>query len=266
MATRPGMDKDTKIGGNASQFPLTRWSAIEAARSDNPKERTRALEVLVRAYWKPVYKTIRVKWRKGNEDAKDLTQAFFMTALEKDYFKNFDPTKARFRTYLRTCLHGFIANSERAAGRIKRGGDRQILSLDFEGAETELAFSQAAENQTAEDFFYHEWVRQLFVLSVEELRDTLASQDRTICFLIFERYDLQNETDEPTYETLAAEFKLHVTQVTNNLARARREFRRILLQKLREITMTETEFQNEASSLLGLHFETARPAQKSELE
>jgi hypothetical protein len=40
--------------------------------------------------------------------------------------------------------------------------------------------------------------------------------------------------------------------VTNYLALARREFRRTVLEKLRELTATDEEFRREARSLLGV--------------
>jgi hypothetical protein len=40
--------------------------------------------------------------------------------------------------------------------------------------------------------------------------------------------------------------------VTNYLAAARREFRKEVLARLREMTATEAEFQNEARALLGV--------------
>src|SRR5439155_26153422 len=61
-----------------------------------------------------------------NEDAKDLTQAFFTRTLEKNSFERYDPAQARFRTYLRTCVDGFVANERKSAGRIKRGGAVQL--------------------------------------------------------------------------------------------------------------------------------------------
>ena len=40
--------------------------------------------------------------------------------------------------------------------------------------------------------------------------------------------------------------------MTNYLALARREFRRIVLEKLRELTATDDEFRREARALLGV--------------
>ena len=78
------------------QFPATRWSLIVASQSAVPEERQRALEVLTAAYWKPVYKYIRLRWDKDNEQAQDLTQDFFLRILEKEFLARYDPQRARF--------------------------------------------------------------------------------------------------------------------------------------------------------------------------
>lgn len=235
-------------------FPVTRWSAIAAASSEDLEERTRALEVLIAAYWKPVYKYVRLKWHKSTEDAKDLTQGFFAKALEKSFFRAYDPGKARFRTFLRTCLDGFISNEEKAARRIKRGGDAQILSLDFETAEGEIGQIEIAAGESPDDYFEKEWARSFFALALESLRSELEKTGKDVHFRLFDRYYLasQDEDEKLTYEHLAVEFGLPTTSVTNYLALARREFRRIALDKLREITVTDDEFRREARSLLGV--------------
>ena len=50
----------------------------------------------------------------------------------------------------------------------------------------------------------------------------------------------------------AKEFDLDPATVNNYLAAARRDFRRVVLEKLREITATDEEFRTEARSLLGV--------------
>jgi len=69
------MQDNANLGGNGN-FPATRWSLIVAARSGQAEERERALNTLIAAYWKPVYKYIRLRWRKDNEQAQDLTRSF----------------------------------------------------------------------------------------------------------------------------------------------------------------------------------------------
>ena len=253
------MADDTAIGGPEHKFPATRWSAIVRARSEDPAERARALESIIAAYWKPVYKYVRARWGKSNEDAKDVTQEFFARLIEKGFLESYNPGKARLRTFLRTCVDGVVSNQERSARRIKRGGDAPLLSLDFDGAERELAragwpvLSTWERPETIEEFFEKEWVRSLFSLAVEDLRKECEARGKTVHFQLFERYDLEEAGAlRPTYEALAREFGLAVTDVTNHLAFARREFRRVALEKLREMTATPEEFRREARALFGV--------------
>jgi RNA polymerase sigma factor (sigma-70 family) len=238
----------------AGAFPLTRFSVVQATISDDAAIRHSAWEALIRSYWKPVYKYIRLKWQADEEDAQDLTQEFFAGAMDRGFFSRFDPARARFRTYLRVCLHGFVANQRKAAGRKKRGGDYRMLSLDFASAEGELCNLQLATAADPEEFFRQESIRSLFALAVESLRARCASSGRDLQFALFERYDLvpPEQRERPTYQQLADSLGLTVTQVTNQLAAARREFRRAVLEQLREVSGTEAEFRTEAIELLGV--------------
>jgi DNA-directed RNA polymerase specialized sigma24 family protein len=247
------MDLDTDIGGPLNRFPITRQSAIVAAASSDAQVRQRALETIVSSYWKPAYKYLRIKWQASNEDAKDLTQSFFTTAIEKHYFADYDATKASFQTYFRTCLDRFVVNQKKAEQRLKRGAGVPHLSLDFAGAENELAHNMPAPGLNPEDFFHREWVRSLFSLAIETLQQRYEESGREVQFRLFEIYDLQDGAESKvSYSSLASDFLLKTTDVTNYLAAARRDFRRILLEKLRELTGTEAEFQTEARRLLGV--------------
>ncbi len=246
------MDPDTDIGGPHHKFPVTNQSAIVNARSGDPIARRRALETILNGYWKPVYKYIRLKWQANNEDAKDLTQGFFANTFEKDHFARYDPSKASFQTFLRTCLDGFIANERKAATRLKRGGDMDHYQLDFAVAEEELAAHAVTSTLNPEDYFHREWVRSMFTLAVEAFRQRCLESGRPVHFQLFERYDLNDDDSDVSYASLGQEFGLEPATVNNYLAAARRDFRRIVLHKLREITATDEEFRTEARSLLGV--------------
>ncbi len=233
-------------------FPVTRWSAIEAARSADPAERRRALDRIVSVYWKPVYKYVRARHRCSPEDAQDLTQDFFASLLDRRTLDAYDPRRARLRTFLRSCMDALVATAERDARRLKRGGGASPVSLEFEIAEGELARSGLPSPERLDEFFEREWVRSLFAAAVDRLRTSYRERGREVAFALFERYDLDDaEPGRPTYADLAREFALPITDVTNYLAAARRDFRRISLELLRETTATEDEFRREARSLLG---------------
>jgi DNA-directed RNA polymerase specialized sigma24 family protein len=246
------MDPDTDIGGSLHKFPVTNHSAIVNARSNDEIARQRALEIILTSYWKPVYKYIRLKWQATNEDAKDLTQGFFANAFEKNHFARYDATKASFQTFLRTCLDGFIANEHKAGRRLKRGGDMDHYQLDFAAAEDELAAHAVTSTLNPEDYFHREWVRWMFTLALDSFRRHYEESGRKVHFQLFELYDLTEDNRDISYASLGKEFGLEPAKVNNYLAAARRDFRRIVLEKLREITATDEEFRTEARSLLGV--------------
>jgi RNA polymerase sigma factor (sigma-70 family) len=241
----------------SGRFPATRYSLVAAVRGGDRDARERALDTLIAAYWRPVFTHLRLRWHAEHEDAKDLTQEFFVRLLERGLLERYDPARSRLRSYLRLCLDAFAANERKAAGRLKRGGGTRLLSLDFAGAEAALSDArQLRDDADIERRFHREWVRGLFTLALDALRAQCEASGKMVQFALFERYDLDGAgaggPDSPTYAQLAAEHGLAVTQVTNYLSFARREFRRIVLERLREISGSDDEFRAEARSLLGV--------------
>lgn len=254
------MHSDTTAGPapRGGSFPATRLSVVRALGSRDEAVRRPAFAELVDGYWRPSYKYVRVRWRLPSEDAEDLTQEFFTRAFEKRYLEGYDPARARFRTYLRTCLDRFAANRRRADRRLKRGGGAAELSVDFAGAEAEIrlagsgagAFAGAAPEADPEAWFHREWRRSLFRAAVAELRELCRGSGKEVRFTVFERYDLRGG-DGLTYARLGEELGIPATQVTNHLAWARRELRRIVLERLARVCASEEEMAAEARDLLG---------------
>lgn len=235
-------------------FPATRTSLVVALTSGDPAARAAAYDALARSYWRPVYVYVRLRWRKSPEDAQDLTQAFFARVFERAYLDTYDPSKARFRTFVRLCLDRFLANDAQAAARQKRGGDVSMAAGDFARFDADLAAHARSDDPDPERWFHREWIRGLFADAIERLRVHCETSGHRTAFTLFERYDV--EDGEPgqrtTYAALARQTGLAVTDVTNELAWARRAFRAIVLDLLREVCATDDEFRAEARDLLGI--------------
>jgi RNA polymerase sigma factor (sigma-70 family) len=246
---------ETEPPHGGDRFPPTRRSVIEAVRSIDAEERQEALEALCAAYWKPIYKYIRLRWNRPSHEAQDLTQGFFVEVLERDLLQKFDGQKSRLRTYLRLCVDSFVSNESKAGQRQKRGGATPHVALDFPSAEQELSGTvmdpaEIPSPESLEEWFSKEWIRSLFGLAVEELRQVCIERERERTFRLFEAYDLDGN-DKITYEDLAKEYSIPLTDVTNALSWARREFRRIALARLRELCGSEEEFHREARAAFG---------------
>ncbi len=240
-----GDEPDTGIGGGAHGFPTTRQTLIDAAAKGGPAGRE-AFSAIAAVYWKPAYKHVRIRWRRSNEEAKDVVQGFFVALLEDDILARFDPEKARLRTYLRSCLDHFVLKQDEAAARLKRGGGVAFTSFDFEAADRELA----AATPSPEDVFFREWQREIFALALEDLRAFCEAKGKQVQHAIFTRYDLA-EGARPGYAELAAEFGIAATSVTNYLAWTRRELRRLALERLNGITSGDRESRAELRFLFG---------------
>jgi RNA polymerase sigma factor (sigma-70 family) len=233
-------------------FPATRLSVVERTRSGDEETRRIALATIIEAYWKPAYKYLRVKWSLGPDEAADLTQEFFTTTLEKEVVERYDPARARFRTYLRLCLDGFASNARKAERRLKRGGGVALVPLDFETAEGEIASHEPSVDADVDELFYREWVRALLERSVADLKRHAEEAGRPAMFEVFARYDLADEAGtRPTYTEIARALNLTAATVTNHLAAMRKQFRHIVLERLRELTSSEEEWEAEAARLLG---------------
>ena len=225
------MDRDTAIGGLHDHFPSTQVSLVEAAAAGLANE---ALVPVRAVYWKPVYRYIRLKFRKDNEDAKDLTQGFFAAALQRDFFARFDPAKASFRTYVRMAVERFAANQHAAANRKKRGGGIEFETLDEPVAATE----------SPEKAFEREWQRQLFCLALNDLRAHCDETGKELQFRVFQDYDLA-EDQHPSYAELAVRHGIPETSVTNYLAWARRMLLGFVTERVRGTTSGAQELREE---------------------
>jgi RNA polymerase sigma factor (sigma-70 family) len=240
--------------GHPDAFPATRPSVVRSIGSVDPDVRRDAYDALVRQYWRPVYAYIRLRWHRDPVEAQDLTQEFFTRAFEKEYLQKYDPARARFRTFVRTCLDGFLANEHQAASRLKRGGGVVLESLDFSSADAELARRSGAGDLDSDAWFRDEWIRSLFSTAVDELRARCQATSRETAFAIFHQYDVDgsDEPARPTYATLAGEFNISTAEVTSQLAWARRAFRDVVLATLRTQCATDEEFRAEARDVLGI--------------
>jgi RNA polymerase sigma factor (sigma-70 family) len=216
------LDPDTAIGGNRQGFPTTRASLVGAAAGGGAAARA-ALDEIIAVYWKPAYKHVRIQWRRSNEESKDLVQGFFTALITQDLLAKFDPAKGRLRSYLRGCLDHFVQKQDESDTRLKRGGAAE-RTFDFEAAERELA----SNAPSPEDVFFREWQREMFALALEDLRVQCHANGKHLQYKLFERYDLA-EGGRPSYADMASELGIPVTSVTNHLAWARRELRRLML-------------------------------------
>src|SRR5262249_2943018 len=148
-------------------FATTHWSVVLAAGQASAEPAQRALELLCRAYWYPIYVYVRRKGF-GPDDAQDLTQEFFSQLIAKEHLQLADREKGRFRTFLLAMLDHFLAREWRRAHRQKRGGRFPFVSLD-EPAPEERYRLEPADSDTPERKFARQWALTVLKQTMNKL-------------------------------------------------------------------------------------------------
>jgi DNA-directed RNA polymerase specialized sigma24 family protein len=148
-------------------FTMTHWSVVAQAAGDSQQARA-ALETLCVKYWYPIYAYIR---RRGSNhhQAEDLTQAFFAHLLGKELIGKADRNKGKFRTFLLATLSHFLTNDWDKQVAMKRGGGRQIVSLDE--TETDGRYrEEPSTDLTPEKIFERHWALSLLAQALARLK------------------------------------------------------------------------------------------------
>jgi RNA polymerase sigma-70 factor (ECF subfamily) len=244
------MISDTSLGGPVRGFPETQAALVTGLRSGNPGERHAAFQDLCSAYWKPIYCYARIAWAKGNEEAKDLTQAFLLWLLESESLDRFDGGRGSFRGYLKVLLRSFVGHQAAALARLKRGGGKLLLSLNGDALSIDqfLSTSQASDPEVA---FENAWRVELLDQAIERVKSRYAERERGSLFAAFEDYALGSNVEKPTYEELAQRYGFTLADVRKGLSQVRLEIRQEILTELRKLTGSRQEAQDEWNALFG---------------
>ena len=129
--------------GGAS-FQTTHWTVVLRAREEDSTESAhQALSGFCEAYWPPLYSFLRHRGF-SSADAQDLVQGFFARLLEQNTLTRADQQKGRLRTFLLGSLQNFLFNEYDRARALKRGGGRQIVSIEEHLPEAEAAMLATA--------------------------------------------------------------------------------------------------------------------------
>ena len=218
------------------------------AAATNPTSDSRSsLAALCKVYWAPIYAFIR---RNGYESdqAQDLTQAFFVALLEKNYLGDADRERGRFRTFLLSSLKHFLANERDKAHALKRGGGQIIVSIDPTEAEGWYG-PEAVEQQTPESLFQRRWALSLLERVMAKLGVEWARMGKSE---YFEKLSPMLEGDPAAhrYEDLGAELGTSAGALRVAVHRMRRRYRDLLRREIAETVSTPAQIDEEIRFLL----------------
>jgi RNA polymerase sigma-70 factor (ECF subfamily) len=206
-----------------------------------------ALESLCRTYWKPLYAYVRHQGH-SRPDAQDLTQEFFARLLGKKYLKLATRERGRFRSFLLKSLKHFLINEWVRGQSKKRGGGREILSLDDEAAERNY-LQQPADQLAPESLYDRLWAMTLLERAMERLGTQYAATGRQE---LFDRLKplLLTEGSREVYREAAAPLGLSEGAVKVAVHRLRQRFREVVRAEIAQTVAAPAEIDGELRCLM----------------
>ncbi len=238
---------DKQAGERRRGFATTRWSLVLAAGESGSAGSERALAELCGQYWHPLYAYAR---RRGyaEEDARDLTQAFFAKLLEKRDLRTADPERGRFRTFLLTSMKNFMAGEWRRENTLKRGGAVQVLSLDFDSAEESYQLEPFHE-LSPEAIYERRWALALLECAVTDLQSQYAEAGNSELFDAL-KGTLGAEDEVPPYAELSRRLDQSPGALRTAASRLRSRWRKRIRELVAETVRDESQIQDELRNLI----------------
>ncbi|MCF7972994.1 MAG: sigma-70 family RNA polymerase sigma factor [Phycisphaerae bacterium] len=210
-------------------FATTRWSVVLSAQDKKSSQCRQALDGLCRTYWYPLYAFVR---RQGYpaDQAADFTQGFFARCLEKDWLESVDQSKGRFRNFLLAAIKHYMSN-ERARERAKkRGGGKQIFSLDIATAETRYRI-EPETTTTPEQLYERQWALALLDTVLKDLQQQYLDEGKAEMFDLLKPCLIGQTGSLPTTE-LARKLQCTEGSVRVMVHRLKKRYRELLRQHI----------------------------------
>jgi RNA polymerase sigma-70 factor (ECF subfamily) len=241
-------DKNPKFStpSGAGQFATTRWSVILAAGDSAAALHEPALSTLCQTYWFPLYAYLR---RRGydSHQAEDYTQGFFAGILERKGLRKADPKYGKFRSFLLACLKNFLADEWDRVKAEKRGGDKKVLSLDFDAAASR--YNQApVHGLSPEKLFERSWALTVLTSAMDRLKAESTASDKQQLFNRLKVY-LTAEKDAGSYRDVAAKLNMTEGAVKVAVHRLRRRYRELVRDEIAQTVTNEAQVDEEIRDL-----------------
>jgi len=234
--------------GGAMTFTTTHWSVVLEAQGELPAAQ-RALEILCRTYWRPLYGFVR-KQGLGREDAQDVVQEFFARLLEHRNLNTVRREKGRLRSYLLVSVKRFLANERHRASGIKRYESGPHIALD-ELLQSEVTDFELAETLSADRLYERRWALVVLEQVLTRLESEYRAANNATLFDHLKEF-LVGERSRPTQAEIATELSITENAVKQAFHRFRQRYRVLLREEIAHTVITPGDVEDELRHLVSV--------------
>ena len=206
-----------------------------------------ALAKLCETYWYPLYAYVR-RGGATPDDARDLTQGFFTSLIERRDLESLHKERGRFRAFLLASLQHYLANDFARRRTLKRGGGMLPLSLELDGAEGRYRF-EPIERETPQTLFERRWALTVIEKALAQVRKEWEAAAKTGEFEALKSC-LLGGTPAGGYAAVAREISSTEGAVRVAVHRLRRKFQKRLREEIAETVADPSEVEDEIRYLL----------------
>jgi len=234
--------------GGCATFTTTHWSVVLEAQGESPAAQ-RALEILCRTYWRPLFGFAR---RQGltREEAQDLVQDFFARLLEHRNLDAVRREKGRLRSYLLVSLKRFLASEQHRASGVKRYETGPHFPLD-ELLESEAADFELAETWSADRLYERHWALSVLEQVLTRLESEYKAVGNAVLFDRLKEF-LVGERGRPTQAEVASELGMTENAVKQAFHRLRQRYRLLLREQIAHTVAQPGDIEDELRHLVAV--------------
>ncbi|MBI5722585.1 MAG: sigma-70 family RNA polymerase sigma factor [Planctomycetes bacterium] len=241
----------TSMGGDENAFKSTHWTQIFRYAQKDEAARRKMLDGMIGTYWRPVYCYLRRR-RYDNEQAKDLTQAFFQDIfLGKDLVALADKSKGRFRALLLTALNNYVRSVHRKQASARRSPAGPILTLDgIDGH----SLPEPAMNSSPEDAFTYSWAWEIIRKVLKEVESSCRGKGMDIQWGVFYDKVIQPALyggETPAMPELCRKYGIaDEIKASNMIVTVKRKYQLVFREYLLQHVSSEVDVEQELAEIL----------------
>lgn len=199
---------------------------MRARETESEESAREALSGFCEAYWPPLYSFLRHRGY-PSADAQDLVQGFFVFLLEQNTLTRADQQKGRLRTFLLTSLQNFLFNEYDRMRAIKRGGGRQVLSIDEHLPEAEAAMLATSHLSDA-GCYDLVWASNIVSRAWQNLENEFVAEGRAEWLEELRPFVAGGSATPPDQEQAATRLGVPIATLRTWLSRLRQRYRESL--------------------------------------